>query len=207
MEILKQISIVYSDFKKKFIEEIRNKNLLAVIVLGLICFFNMFFVNGVPLYSSYIPSGSNTTLDEDLYAWAGWVYVNVGKLATINPDHPPLAKYLIGLGILLFGNRVYMSFIFGLALAIIVYFLGCKAGLPPKFAFTASTILILDRLFVRLASTSMLDIFVSFFIYSATLVFLSSLEKERMFLLYGFMVDWRWHVNGQPFLYYCHFSY
>jgi len=186
LEILNQINAVYLDLTKK-LEKIGKKNFLIVIGLGLICLLNIFLVHSVPLYSLYIPSESKVITDEDLYAWAGWVYVHEGQLATVNPDHPPLAKYLIGLGITLFGDRMYMSLIFGFGLAIIIYLLGCRAGLPPKIAITASIILILDRLFVRLATTSLLDIFVTFFIYSATLVFLISLKRAGMFVLYGFV--------------------
>ncbi|PJE62650.1 hypothetical protein COU88_03835 [Candidatus Roizmanbacteria bacterium CG10_big_fil_rev_8_21_14_0_10_39_6] len=57
--------------------------------------------------------------DEKLYQFAGYIAVTTGKLFTINPESPPLAKYLYGVSIVLTNN----AYLFTLPLFIITAFL------------------------------------------------------------------------------------
>ncbi|MCR4329720.1 MAG: hypothetical protein NUV65_04220 [Candidatus Roizmanbacteria bacterium] len=57
--------------------------------------------------------------DEKLYQLAGYIAVTTGKLFTINPEAPPLAKYMYGLSIVLTNN----AYVFTLPLFITATFL------------------------------------------------------------------------------------
>lgn len=50
-------------------------------------------------------------LDDDQYAYAGWRYAHGGNPTDISFEHPPLAKYIIGFSIILFGNQYFAPLI------------------------------------------------------------------------------------------------
>ena len=50
--------------------------------------------------------------DEILFAYAGWHYVNGGNPILVNPENPPLGKYLVGLSIKFFDNEKIPSLVF-----------------------------------------------------------------------------------------------
>ena len=51
--------------------------------------------------------------DELLYAYAGGYYAKGGNPTLVNPEHPPLAKYLIGTTIKWFNNAKVIGLVFG----------------------------------------------------------------------------------------------
>lgn len=53
--------------------------------------------------------------DSFLYSYVGYRYINGANPSLLNPEHPPLAKYLIGLSIRMFGNEHSI----GIAIALI----------------------------------------------------------------------------------------
>ncbi len=63
--------------------------------------------------------------DETLFSYAGWYYLNGGSPILINPENPPLGKYLIGLSIRLFNNEKIPSLIFGF-LSLFSFYLVCR---------------------------------------------------------------------------------
>mgnify|MGYP007042367236 CR=1 FL=1 len=109
--------------------------------------------------------------DNDLYAYAGWRYVKGASPDEINFEHPPLAKYLIGLSCLVFSNSNVISAVLGVCSLLILYEL-CKKLLGDSlFALVPVYMLSLDRLFVGFSSTSMLDIYLVFFLLLSVLLF------------------------------------
>ena len=64
--------------------------------------------------------------DHDLYAYAGWTYLATGNLETVNIEHPPLGKYLVGLSILLFGNQNIGQLFWGFLFLLLFYQLTLK---------------------------------------------------------------------------------
>jgi len=61
-------------------------------------------------HSQYILGDAYTRQisDADLYIYAGFSYANGEDPTTINFEHPPLAKYLLGISQLLFNNSLYL---------------------------------------------------------------------------------------------------
>lgn len=63
--------------------------------------------------------------DSFLYSYVGYKYVTGTNPSLLNPEHPPLAKYLIGYSIMIFGNEhilgIGMAFVTLLLVGIISY--------------------------------------------------------------------------------------
>src|SRR3989344_1572771 len=60
--------------------------------------------------------------DDGLYAFARYYYLlQKGDVASVNFEHPPLGKYLIGLSIYLFGNENVINIIYYSLILIISY--------------------------------------------------------------------------------------
>lgn len=59
--------------------------------------------------------------DAELYAYAGYRYMQGTNPTLLNPEHPPLGKYLIGLSITLFRNENIGSVLAGFMILILVF--------------------------------------------------------------------------------------
>jgi dolichyl-phosphate-mannose--protein O-mannosyl transferase len=110
--------------------------------------------------------------DNDLYAWAGWNYVHGLSPDKLNFEHPPLAKYLIGLSELAFGSQVVIGAALGAATVVLVYLISRKF-LPGYYALLPSALLAFDRLFLGFSAASELDIYATFFVSAYVLLFIS----------------------------------
>lgn len=89
--------------------------------------------------------------DATLYAYVGNEYISGANPTLLNPEHPPLGKYLIGLSIRVFGNENVILLIFGLitlsAVFLIVY-VSTRSYLSSSIAvlLTSSHSLFIDQL-------------------------------------------------------------
>jgi len=92
----------------------------------------------------------------------------------LNLEHPPLAKYIIGLSIVLLGDRpLYWripSIIFGLISVILTYMLAAELTKSKDVAILSSALLVADPLFRLMSSIALLDIFVVPFTLGALLL-------------------------------------
>ena len=138
---------------------------------------NLFYIQFEPKviledYSISLHKGTVFS-DDKLYALAGWRYITGNTPDTINFEHPPLAKYLIGLSELVFKNQAMMSLIFSIMTLFLVYLISKK--ILHIFPFTILPILILsmDKMYIQFSSFSMLDIYATFF-YSSCNIFSNS---------------------------------
>jgi len=96
--------------------------------------------------------------DHDLYAYSGWYYLKTGDLRMVNIEHPPLGKYLIGLSILLFHNQNIMQIPLAITLLWITYLLAYKILKSPWLAVLVPLALILENLFLKQTTQSLLDL-------------------------------------------------
>ena len=66
--------------------------------------------------SQYVLRGDEAAWipDETLFTYAGWNYVSGGNPILVNPENPPLGKYLIGASLLLTKNANVFNLLFGL---------------------------------------------------------------------------------------------
>ena len=131
--------------------------------------------------------------DETYYVKDAWSQWNLGYAATW-PDgadarfeagetdifttdpsfvvHPPLGKYLIGVGMWLFGPdssfgwRI-MTALFGTALVLLLYLVAKALTNSTVFAAVASGMLAIDGLGIVMSRVSLLDVFLAFFILLA----------------------------------------
>lgn len=89
--------------------------------------------------------------DATLYTYVGYEYVNGANPTLLNPEHPPLGKYLIGLSIKIFNNENVVLLIFGfiaLTTVFLIIFVSTNSYLSSSIAvlLTISHSLFLDQL-------------------------------------------------------------
>ncbi len=139
----------------------------------------MFYFNRGAVFNSYdigywkdrfehsqweMPMSQRIIGDDGLYAYVGLGLINGKDPSLVNPEAPPLAKYLIGLSIVLFDNPIFYSLVVGFA-CIIVYFFLAKNFLKDKFfALFTSLVLFEDPMFFSQFFKSWLDITQLFFL-------------------------------------------
>lgn len=118
--------------------------------------------------------------DEYLYSLAAWKYINGENPAIFNADQPPLGKYIIGSGILLFGNEKVTTPIF-VVITIILFFFICKVVVKSTLlALLATVIFSLEKLLlVQMVYAPLLDIYQLFFTLLTLLFAVLSIEKWR----------------------------
>jgi 4-amino-4-deoxy-L-arabinose transferase-like glycosyltransferase len=121
--------------------------------------------------------------DDKLYALAGWHYIHGASPDTINFEHPPLAKYMIGLSELLFMNPVLLGFIFSVFTLILVYIISRNLVTASLIAILPSVLLSLDKMYIQFSTLSMLDIYATFFAVLSLLLLTS--KKEWIMPLLG----------------------
>lgn len=121
--------------------------------------------------------------DAELYAIAGSSYIRGSDPVDINPEHPPLAKYLIGLSIVLFENENVMSFILGTLALVVIFFLGKKIFSSSLFAWLLVALFSFEPLFKEQLETSMLDLYQMVFALLAIIFFLKLKENRWYYLL------------------------
>jgi len=182
----------------------RIPKLEQIILVLIIVFFiyrcnNVFYVQFEPKtlleeYSVSIHSGSIFS-DDKLYALTGWRYINGVTPDTINFEHPPLAKYLIGVSELIFMNQALLSLIISVFTLFLVYMISKK--ILHVFPFTILPILILsmDKLYIQFSSFSMLDIYATFFTALAILLMITNKTKWNFLFLYitiGLALSCKW---------------
>lgn len=74
------------------------------------------------LHSQWVDPNSQESIGDDgLYAYAGYQYIHGAIPTLINPEVPPLGKYLIGLSIVIFQNQNIFALAVGL-LTLFVFF-------------------------------------------------------------------------------------
>jgi hypothetical protein len=104
-----------------------------------------------------LPLSQRTVGDDGLYLYVGDQLIQGANPSSLNPEMPPLGKYLIGLSILLFGN----GNLYGLAinlLALVVFFFLVQTLFQKKtLSLTATTLLALDPLFTSQSFQTMVD--------------------------------------------------
>jgi len=115
--------------------------------------------------------------DEVYYAKNANSLINHGvELTSTNQSefivHPPLGKWLIGIGIKLFGNNEFgwriSSAVIGSASVVIIYLLALRLFNSIFLATISSSLLALDGLNLVMSRVALLDIFLMFFILLAT---------------------------------------
>lgn len=74
-----------------------------------------------------VPNSKEPISDSTLYTYAGYLYANGYNPTLINPEVPPLAKYIIGLSINLTGNYALPSMLFAALSLVLIFMITHKA--------------------------------------------------------------------------------
>ena len=122
--------------------------------------------------------------DDGLYAFAGYYYLfGAGDVSSVNFEHPPLGKYLIGLSILLFGNQNIINIIYFVLLLVVTFHLAKAVGLGRFGSWICILVVGLDPLFLDHLLRSLLDLPFTLYFVSAVYFFLKGLKTTKYFLL------------------------
>lgn len=136
--------------------------------------------------SQYVkgPASKGGIGDDGLYAFAGYYYlIQGGDISSVNFEHPPLGKYLIGLSILLFRNENIINIIYFLFLLYFTYKLGLILLKDKTLALLSSGILSWDPIFLDNLLRSHLDLPLTLFVTAAIYFFLSGLKNQKYYYL------------------------
>jgi len=143
-------------------------------------------------------SAENFVSDADIYALAGWLYIHGVPPSEFNFEHPPLAKFFIGISEVLFRSPTSINAFFGLATLLVVYLLSIRLFGKTVFALIPVYMLSLEKLFLGAARTSTLDIYSAFFISLSVLMFLYTVKNPKLFpalsLVIGLGVACKWEA-------------
>ena len=152
-----------------------NKSIYLFFLLLLLYFLTIFFTHRSVLTYQYsadltaqywlsqdIPyevAGKRIFLSDDqIHQAVGFLYWQGYDPSVLNFQHPPLIKYLFGLGIIILGNPLLIQLIFGSLLILITFDLGLKVFKSAKLSFLAALLLIFDPLFIDLSTKALLDL-------------------------------------------------
>lgn len=98
--------------------------------------------------------------DQQIYALAGWLYIHGSDPTAVNPEHPPLAKYMIGVGEEALYSVIVASLAAGLVAILAIFSFAARALGNPFSAFVAAVLFLNAQLFVSYTTQSYLEIFV-----------------------------------------------
>lgn len=136
------------------------------------------------LGSAYNLKNGAPVSDYIVYGYAAWEYIHGKNPTLINPEMPPLGKYLMGISILLFQRIKIFSLIFG-GLSLILIFLIGKIILKSNIlSLIPVAILSLEPLFIKQINEALLDIYHLFFTLLSFYFFLSR-KKGRFFYIFA----------------------
>lgn len=135
--------------------------------------------------SQYIegPNSKRGIGDDGLYAFAGYYYLfQKGDVASVNFEHPPLGKYLIGTSILLTGNERFINIFYFAGLLILTYFIGKIILKNSILAACGVLLLALDPLFTDKLFYSLLNLPFTVFVVLAVYCFLKGQKNRYWFI-------------------------
>lgn len=184
---------IISHKTKKFIKKILPILLFGVIVLrmGIYIWHNQYsFIHkfefeahqNAYLGSTYVIKGGAPIPDHIVYGYAAWKYIHGKNPTLINPEMPPLGKYLMGISILLFKRIEIGSLVFGIFSLILVFLIGKIVLKSTILALIPVVILSFEPLFIGQLDTALLDIYHLFFILLAFYFFILAQRKNLFFI-------------------------
>jgi len=144
--------------------------------------------------SQYVKEeGASWIADEILFAYAGWYYINGGSPILVNPENPPLGKYLVGLSIKFFNNEKFPTLIFGF-LSLFSFFLLCRLFLKKTWiALLPVAFFSWERLFQeQFLYLPLFELFAFTFLNFTIYFFVKAEKDSRYFLASSFFLGALW---------------
>lgn len=125
-----------------------------------------------------VPNSKNSIGDDGLYAHAGWEYIHGANPTLLNAEIPPLAKYVIGLGEVIFQNQNIIILIVGILTLFILYKINTAVFKDRLLAFIPVALFSFDPIFYSQLRAPYLDGIYLLFL-SLTILFVL---KKKYFL-------------------------
>jgi len=149
--------------------------------------FDKIYARDLYDHSQYsIPISPRTISDELLYQVAGNDYFKDWQLFKINPEAPPVGKYLYGLSIGIFNNAQVISIFVFLLCAFIYLKIAKYITKDNLLAFVCLFLFVLEPLIFSQISKSMLDLpqLFAFFIHIYSFLLLIDEEKKEFWKIF-----------------------
>lgn len=134
-------------------------------------YFNSAYIKGDK--ADYILS------DSELYTTEGFFLIQEGRdLKKITPGHPPLGKYLIGISTYVFGSPIWLNFLFGLGVLLLIYLLASQF-FSSKISLLTMIVFSFEPLFLSTLTKTMLDVYLLFFSLLSVYFYLRWLKQDK----------------------------
>lgn len=144
-----------------------------------------------------LPLSVRTLGDDGLYLYEGYRLIRGGDPTLLNAEVPPLGKYLIGLGILVFGNGHWYGLVVN-ALVLVTFFALSKSLLKNTLsALIVTTLVVLDPLITSQFPLTMLDSLQLLFLL---LTFYFIFQKQFILagVAFGLFSETKFPILGPP---------
>lgn len=127
--------------------------------------------------------------DDGVYAFAGYYYVfQGGDVSSVNFEHPPLGKYLIGLSVFVTKNENAINLIYFSLILFLTYRIALLLLKDSYLSILTLIPVAIDPLFLDHLLRSQLELPFSVFLLAAVYFFLRAAEKKRY--IYWSMICW-----------------
>ena len=123
-----------------------------------------------------IPLSSRTMSDNELYQVASWQLLSTRDIFSINPEVPPLGKFIYSASLALFANPYYSSLLLYAGCIVILLLLGKKLFSSTHLAVLATLLVVASPMFFAQLSLTMLDLPQLFFFLIHIYLFLHILS-------------------------------
>lgn len=124
-----------------------------------------------------IPNSKKPISDETLYTYAGYKYITGTNPILVNPEAPPLGKYIIGLSILLFNQQSILNIVAGLFCLVFIYLIIYVITSSIFYSSIGVFLTSINTLFIdQLIHTPQLEIFQLFFLL---LIFICLIQYQK----------------------------
>jgi len=162
----------------------------------------------VYLSSQYVnPHATAFIPDDTIFAYTGGAYIKGVNPILINPDAPPLGKYIIGLSALLFGNEHLSVLVFGILSLAGIYLLSVQVIKDKVLAFLPALLFSFEPMFKnQFIFSPAFDLFQLFFLllyfYFINNALFGNKKTILFFILanvfFGFFISTKFFVSGIP---------
>lgn len=142
--------------------------------------------------------------DNIVYAHAAYRYISGGNPTHINPEVPPLGKYVIGLSIIFFQNENILNLFFSITSIVFLYILSLQILKERVIALIPSVFLSFEPLFKnQILISPQLDIMQFVFLLVSFIFINIGLKKKASFLYFftsaifvGFFISTKFFATG-----------
>jgi hypothetical protein len=138
--------------------------------------------------SIYANKNGSFIPDESLYAYEGGALISGTSPILVNPEIPPLGKYLIGVSSVIFNNENIIILLAGSASLFLLYLIGVRIFTLSITRFIPPFLLSFEPIFTnQFIYVPLLDIVQLFFLLAAQYCFILGMDsRKRILLLFSF---------------------